>query len=56
MIEEKELEIKLFKLLKKINSDKSLLNEMSLKQGQYSDKSVYEKIDKILKKLNDEKH
>ena len=56
LIEEKELDIKLFELLKKINSDKSLLNKMSLKQGQYSDKSVYENIDKQIKELENEKY
>jgi len=48
LIEEKDLKLKLFKLIKKINEDKSLLNQLIEKQKQYSDKSVYENIDKQL--------
>ena len=56
MIEEKNLEEKLFNLLENIFNNKNLLKQIVDKQMKYSDKSVYEKIDKILKKLNDEKH
>ncbi|OUV60221.1 MAG: undecaprenyldiphospho-muramoylpentapeptide beta-N-acetylglucosaminyltransferase [Candidatus Pelagibacter sp. TMED128] len=50
LVEEKDLKIKLFQLLKKINEDKSLLRQLIDKQSQYSDKRVYENIDKLLNK------
>ena len=50
------MEEKLFNLLENIFNNKNLLKQIVDKQMKYSDKSVYEKIDKILKKLNDEKH
>ncbi len=56
MVEEKNLEEKLFTLLENIFNNKNLLKQIADKQMKYSDKSVYEKIDKILKKLKDEKH
>lgn len=48
LIEEKDLKNNLFKLIKKINNDKSLLKNMILKQQQFSDKLVYERIDEQL--------
>ena len=57
LIEEKDLSAKLFKLIKKIYEDRSLLNQMIMKQRQYSDKSVYENIDKQINKIiNHEEH
>ena len=41
----------IFKLIKKIYEDRSLLNQMTMKQRQYSDKSVYENIDKQINKI-----
>ena len=49
LIEEKDLENKLYKLLKIIHEDSSLLRQISSKQQLYSDKSVYENLDKELK-------
>tara|TARA_A100001011_G_scaffold400287_1_gene513830 strand:+ start:538 stop:1638 length:1101 start_codon:yes stop_codon:yes gene_type:complete len=56
LIEEKHLNSRLFKLLKKINTDMSLLDQMSAKQRQYSDISVYENIDKQIKKILNDKY
>ena len=56
LIEEKDLNEKLFKLIKKINEDRSLLNKIISKQRQYSDKSVYENIDKQINKVINEEH
>ena len=56
LIQEKDLNIKLFQLIKKISEDPSLLNEIISKQSQYSDKSVYENIDKQIINIIDEKH
>ena len=50
LIEEKDLDIKLFKLIEKISKNKSLLTKIITKQRQYSDKSVYENINEQLKK------
>ncbi len=46
LIEEKDLNLKLFQLIKKISEDSSLLSLMASKQREYSDKSVYKNIDK----------
>jgi len=51
LIEEKDLNAKLFKLIKKINEDISLLSQIISKQRQYSDKSVYKNIDKEINNL-----
>ena len=57
LIEEKDLNSKLFQLIKKISEDSSLLSQMISKQRQYSDKSVYKNIDKQINKMvNDEEH
>ena len=45
--------MKLLQLIKEINEHKSLLSQMISKQRQYSDKSVYENIDKQIKKIID---
>ena len=56
LIEEKELNSKLLELLKNMSEKNSLLTEIANKQGQYSDKSVYENIDKQLEILINEKY
>jgi len=57
LIEEKDLNKKLFQLIKKISEDTSLLSQIISKQRQYSDKSVYKNIDKqINKTINNEEH
>ena len=57
LIEEKDLNKKLFELIKKISENKSLLNQIISKQRQYSDKSVYKNIDKQINKIiNNEEH
>ena len=48
--------MKLFKLIKKINEKRSLLSQMVSKQRQYSDKSVYENIDKQVNKMINEEY
>ena len=56
LIEERDLNTKLFQLIKKISENRSLLSEIVKKQRQYSDKSVYENIDKEINKMINEKH
>ena len=56
LIEEEDLSKKLFRLIKLIHEDGSLLDQMINKQRKYSDKLVYENIDNEMKKLVDEKN
>ncbi len=56
LIEEKDLNKGLFQLLKKINKDKSLLKQIIGRQKQYSDKLVYENIDKEIREIIYEGH
>ena len=56
LIEEKDLNEKLFKLIKSIHIDRSLLDIIKIKQGEYSDKSVYETIDKEIRDIINEKN
>ena len=56
LIEEKDLDFKLFKLIKKISENTSLLSQMTSRQRQHSDKSVYENIDKQLNKITNEEY
>ena len=56
LIKEKDLNTKLFQLIKKISEDMSLLSQIKNKQSQYSDKSVYKNIDKQLNKIINEEH
>ena len=57
LIEEKDLNLKLFPLIKKLSEDSSLLSQMISKQRQYSDKSVYKNIDKqINEMIKNEEH
>ena len=54
--EEKDLKNKLFNLLKEIYENISKLEQISINQRQYSDKHVYENIDKVLNKILNEKN
>ena len=56
LIEEKDLNFKLFQLIDKISKDPSLLSQIISKQRQYSDKSVYENIDKQVEKIINEEN
>jgi hypothetical protein len=56
LIEEKEIKIRLFKLIKNIHLNPSLLSQITQKQRQHSDKSVYENIDKKINEIFNEKH
>jgi UDP-N-acetylglucosamine--N-acetylmuramyl-(pentapeptide) pyrophosphoryl-undecaprenol N-acetylglucosamine transferase len=56
LIEEKNLDTKLFQLIKKINENPSLLSQIVKKQRQYSDKSVYENIDNQINRLINEEY
>ncbi len=53
LIEEKDLNKKLFQLIKKISEDTSLLSQIISRQRQYSDKSVYKNIDKQINRIID---
>tara|TARA_B100001250_G_scaffold406840_1_gene426565 strand:+ start:408 stop:1493 length:1086 start_codon:yes stop_codon:yes gene_type:complete len=54
LIEEHEIGVKLFSLIKSIYKDKNLLNQMINTQGAYSDKLVFKKIkDQIKELIND---
>ena len=56
LIEEKNLGKKLLQLIKRINQDESLLRQMIDKQKEYSDKLVYENIDKQITKIINEEY
>jgi len=56
LIEEKDLSKKLFRLIELINKDRSLLDHITEKQREYSDKSVYENIDQEINKIINEKN
>ena len=56
LIEEKNLEIKLFDLIRLFYEDKSLLEKIKLNQGQYSDKNVFQNIKILLEKIINEKN
>ncbi len=56
LIEEKDLENKLFNLIKLIHKDMSVLKNISEKQKLYSDKEVYQNIDKEIKNYINEKY
>ena len=56
LIEEKDLNKKLFKLIKLIHEDRSILSQIIKKQKEYSDKSVYENIDREIDKIINEKN
>ena len=50
LIQEKEINTKLFPLIKTIHRDKNLLNQMIKNQNIHSDKFVFEKINTLVKK------
>ena len=56
LIKEEDIKTELFGLISRISKEKSLLNQMINKQRQYSDKSVYENIDKEVTKILNEKY
>ena len=56
LIEEKDLNDKLFTLIKEINKDNSILDKIKSNQRQYSDKNVYQNVDKVLKIIINEKN
>ena len=56
LIEEKDLDNKLFNLIKSINEDKFLIEKIRINQSQYSDKNVFNNINKQVKKIFDEKN
>ena len=55
MLEEKDLNERLFYLIKDIYENKSMLNKIVNNLKQYSDKDVYNNIDKMMKELLNEK-
>ena len=56
LVEEKNLEIKLFNLIKSFYEDKSLMEKIKMNQSQYSDKNVFQNINFQLEKIIDEKN
>ena len=56
LVEEKDLNDKLLNLLKEIYENMSKLDEIKSNQRQYSDKHVYENINKVLNKILNEKN
>ena len=56
LIEEKDLNDKLLSLLKEINDNNSILEKIMNNQRQFSDKNVYNNIDRLLKNILDEKN
>ena len=56
LIEEKDLNEKLFLLIKEIHRNISLIDKIKINQRQYSDKNVYNNINKALKEILNEKN
>ena len=56
LIEEKDLNDKLFTLIKEINKDNSILDKIKSNQRQYSDKNVYNNIMQVLNNIINEKN
>ena len=56
LVREEDIKIDLFGLIRKINEQKSLLTQMINRQRQYSDKRVYENIEKEITKIFNEKY
>ena len=50
LIEEKDLNEKLFRIIKDIHENITILNKIRQNQRQYSDKNVYNNINEVLKK------
>ena len=51
LVEEKEIEKKLFPLIKSIHEDKEMLNHMKKRQNNYSDKNIFKNIDSQINNL-----
>ena len=56
LVEEKDLKDKLYPLIKEIYEDNSILDKVLQNQRQYSDKNVYNNINKFLEKILYEKN
>ena len=56
LIEEKDLNNKLFYLIKSIYEDRHLLDKIKFNQRQFSDKNVFNNINKELNKIFNEKN
>jgi UDP-N-acetylglucosamine--N-acetylmuramyl-(pentapeptide) pyrophosphoryl-undecaprenol N-acetylglucosamine transferase len=56
LIEEKDLDNKLFDLIKSFYKDKSLIKKIKINQSQYSDKNVFNNINQQLEKIIYEKN
>lgn len=54
LVEEQDIEFKLFTLIKMIHKDKNLLTQIKEKQKNHSDKSVFKKVDKYIKEIINE--
>ena len=50
-MEEKDLNEKLFYLIKDIYNNNSILDKIRKNQNQFSDKNVYNNIDRVLKEI-----
>ena len=55
MLEEKDIENKLFELIKLIFIDKSTLKNIISKQNQYSDKKIFSNLNNKINKIINEK-
>ena len=56
LIEEKDLDEKLFYLIKDVYENSSILDKIRQNQRQYSDKNVYDNIDQVLNKITNEEN
>ena len=56
LIEEKDLNEKLLKIIKDIHENNTILNKIRQNQRQYSDKNVYNNINQLLKEIMNEKN
>ena len=56
LLTEKDIEEKLFSLIKTIFMDKSSIEKILSNQRQYSDKDVYKNLNNFLKKIFNEKN
>ena len=56
LIEEKDINNKLFDLIKSLYKDKFLIKKIKLNQSQYSDKNLFKNINSQLEKIIDEKN
>ena len=56
IVEEKDLNDRLFNLINDLNKNRSILNQVENNQRQYSDKNVYQNIDAVIKEIINEKN